>query len=242
MKKIAGAAILLVLLAGLTVPSQAQDAKDLLEKMIKAQGGRAALADVKDATTSGSLEMVQMGMNGSVTLYQKEPDKMRIDIEIMGMVITQAYDGQKAWMTNPQTGSTEEMPETQGQSMRRQALGNDSLLNPEKYGITYVLKDKEKVGDKDYLVLEQSFKDGTKATMYIDPATFLVYKAKAKTQDMTGADVEGETVFDDYRKEGDVMVAHKMITYQAGAEFLRMTFTKVSYNAKLEDAFFKMSK
>jgi outer membrane lipoprotein-sorting protein len=242
MKKVAVAGILLALVAGLTVSAQAQDAKGLLDKMIQAQGGRAALAAVKDSTTSGSLEMVQMGMNGSVTMYQKEPDKIRIDIEIMGMVITQAFDGQKAWMTNPQSGSTEEMPETQAASMRRQALGNDSLLNPEKYGISYVLKPKEKVGDKEYFVLEQTYKDGTKATMYIDPGTYLIYKAKAKTQDMTGADVEGETVFDDYKKEGDLMVAHKMIVYQGGAEFIRMTFTKVVNNSKLEDSFFMMSK
>ena len=242
MKKFAIAGILLALVAGLTVSVQAQDAKGLLDKMIQAQGGRAALAAVKDSTTSGALEMVQMGMNGSVTMYQKEPDKIRIDIEIMGMVITQAFDGQKAWMTNPQSGSTEEMPETQAASMRRQALGNDSLLNPEKYGISYVLKPKEKVGDKEYFVLEQTYKDGTKATMYIDPGTYLIYKAKAKTQDMTGADVEGETVFDDYKKEGDLMVAHKMIVYQGGAEFIRMTFTKVVNNSKLEDSFFMMSK
>ena len=242
MKKFAIAGILLALVAGLTVSAQAQDAKGLLDKMIQAQGGRAALAAVKDSTTSGALEMVQMGMNGSVTMYQKEPDKIRIDIEIMGMVITQAFDGQKAWMTNPQSGSTEEMPETQAASMRRQALGNDSLLNPDKYGISYVLKPKEKVGDKEYFVLEQTYKDGTKATMYIDPGTYLIYKAKAKTQDMTGADVEGETVFDDYKKEGDLMVAHKMIVYQGGAEFIRMTFTKVVNNSKLEDSFFMMSK
>jgi outer membrane lipoprotein-sorting protein len=242
MKKFAIAGVLLALLAGLTVSAQAQDAKGLLDKMIQAQGGRAALAAVKDSTISGALEMVQMGMNGSVTMYQKEPDKMRIDIEIMGMVITQAYDGQKAWMTNPQSGSTEEMPETQAASMRRQALGNDSLLNPEKYGISYVLKPKEKIGDKEYFVLEQSYKDGTKATMFIDPGTFLIYKAKSKTQDMTGAEVEGETVFDDYKKVGDLMVAHKLITYQGGAEFIRMTFTKVVNNTKLEDSFFMMSK
>jgi hypothetical protein len=38
------------------------------------------------------------------------------------------------------------------------------------------------------------------------------------------------------------MVAHKMIVYQGGAEFIRMTFTKVVNNSKLEDSFFMMSK
>jgi outer membrane lipoprotein-sorting protein len=242
MKKFLVAAVLLAVLAGTVQVVQAQDAKALLDKMIEAQGGRAALAAIKDSTTSGTLEMVQMGMNGSVTMYQKEPDKMRIDIELMGMLITQAYDGQKAWMTNPQSGSTEEMPETQAASMRRQAMGSDSVLNPEKWGITYALKGKEKVGDKEYLLVEQTYKDGTKAVIYIDPVTYLVARAKSKTQDMTGAEVEGETVFEDYKKVDGVMVAHKMITYQSGAEFLRMTFSKVTNNSKLEDSFFAMSK
>jgi outer membrane lipoprotein-sorting protein len=242
MKKFLVAAVLLAVLAGTVQYAQAQDARAVLDKMIEAQGGRAALAAIKDSTTSGTLEMVQMGMNGSVTMYQKEPDKMRIDIELMGMLITQAYDGQKAWMTNPQSGSTEEMPETQAASMRRQAMGSDSVLNPEKWGITYALKGKEKVGDKDYILIEQTYKDGTKAVIYIDPVTYLVARAKAKTQDMTGAEVEGETVFEDYKKVDGVMVAHKMITYQGGAEFLRMTFSKVTNNSKLEDSFFSMSK
>ena len=242
MKKFLVAAVLLAVLAGTVQYAQAQDARAVLDKMIEAQGGRAALAAIKDSTTSGTLEMVQMGMNGSVTMYQKEPDKTRIDIELMGMLITQAYDGQKAWMTNPQSGSTEEMPETQAAGMRRQAMGSDSVLNPEKWGITYALKGKEKVGDKEYILIEQTYKDGTKAVIYIDPVTYLVARAKAKTQDMTGAEVEGETVFEDYKKVDGVMVAHKMITYQGGAEFLRMTFSKVTNNSKLEDSFFSMSK
>ena len=53
---------------------------------------------------------------------------------------------------------------------------------------------------------------------------------------------KGETVFEDYKKVDGVMVAHKMITYQGGAEFLRMTFSKVTNNSKLEDSFFSMSK
>ena len=74
--------------------------------MIEAQGGRKALAAIKDTTISGTIEMPQMGISGSITIYQKEPDKMRMDMEFMGMVITQAYDGQNAWMVNPADGRT----------------------------------------------------------------------------------------------------------------------------------------
>jgi len=217
-----------------------QTAKEVLEKMIEAQGGRKVLEVIKDTTLVGTVEMIQMGMNGSFSMYQKEPNKMRWDIEIMGFTITQAFDGEKAWWLNPQTGATEEMTERVSQSMKRSSLGNDSILNPDKYGITFALKDKEKIQDIDYLVLEQTYQDGHKATLYIDPSTYLLYKQKTISVDQTGNDVEAETVFGDYKKVGETTMAHSMTIFQSGAEFIRMTFTKITFNTGLEDTLFQM--
>src|SRR5512136_781666 len=110
-----------IVLSCVALPGYGQTAQDLLKKMIDAQGGRKALEAVKDSTTTGTMELIQMGMSGTITMYQKEPNKMRMDMELMGMVITQAYDGQKGWYTNPQTGTTEEMPEAQAKEAARQA-------------------------------------------------------------------------------------------------------------------------
>ncbi|NIO20989.1 MAG: hypothetical protein GTN76_09675, partial [Candidatus Aenigmarchaeota archaeon] len=84
----------------------------------------------------GSLNVVMAGMSGSLTMYQKEPNKLRMDMEVMGMMMTQAFDGEVAWWINPQTGATEEMPSDQQDDFMRQAYGNDILLNPAKYGVT----------------------------------------------------------------------------------------------------------
>jgi outer membrane lipoprotein-sorting protein len=231
------------LLAGLAAAAGAQEAKDVLAKMIESQGGRKALESVRTSTAAGTMELVQMGLSGSVTMYQKEPDKMRIDIELMGMVITQAFDGSQAWMTDPQSGTSQEMPETLGRNMKRQAAGSDSLLNPEKAGITYTLRGKEKIGDKDCYVLEQSFSDGAQATLLIDASSGLLLRSRAKSQDpVSGGDVDTETVFEDYRKVGESLAAHKMTVFQGGAEYMRMVFSKIEYNAALDDAFFKMIK
>jgi len=164
--------ILLILIAGLS-PLLAQNTADILKKMIDAQGGEKLLSSIKDSTMSGTMEMIQMGLTGSLTMYQKEPNLMRMDAEVMGMTITQAFDGEKAWMINPQTGAAEELPPEAADDIRRQALGNDALLHPEKYGISYNYKGKEQINGKDYFVLEQAFSDGFKATLYIDPDTYL---------------------------------------------------------------------
>jgi outer membrane lipoprotein-sorting protein len=232
----------LFLLALVTAPASGQTAKEVLDKMIEAQGGVKALEAIKDTTITGSVELVSMGINGTVTMYQKEPNKMRLDIEVMGMVITQAYDGEVAWMVDPQTGATTQMPENASQEFKRQALGNDALLHPEKHGIKYDFKGKEKLEDKEYLVLEQTTSDGHKTTIYIDPATYLTYKTKGTALGQAGVEVMAETITSDYKKVDGLLFPHSMTTFQDGQEFMRMTMTKIVFNSNLEDSFFKMTK
>ncbi|MBN1939480.1 MAG: hypothetical protein JW843_07830 [Candidatus Aminicenantes bacterium] len=227
------------LVLGLGLQAKAQTIDEILAKSIEAQGGKDVLSKIKDTTTSGTMELIQMGMSAALTIYQKEPDKMRMDIDVMGMLITQAYDGKKGWFTNPQTGVTEEMTEQQSQAQRLQAMGYDAALNPEKYGITYVLKGKEKIGDKDCFVVEQNFKDGFKATVYINASTYLTEKAVSKS-DAMGTEIESESVMSDYRKVDGIMVPFALTIFQGGAEFGRVTVTKVAFNQNLEDAFFQM--
>ncbi len=223
-------------------PASAQTSKDVLAKMIDAQGGAKALAAVKDQSMVGNLEMVQMGLKGVLTLSTKEPNMMRLDMEIMGMLISQAFDGEKARMTNPQTGSVEEMPDNLTQEIRRQALGFDSLLNPEKHGITFEFKGKEKIQETDYLVLDEKLADGHIITYYLDPSTYLAYKTKTLGLSQTGAEAMIEMLSTDYQKVEGVMVPMTITQIQDGQEFMRITVTKVSFNSNLDDAFFKLAK
>jgi outer membrane lipoprotein-sorting protein len=229
----------LLLLGTLASPGMSQNAKDILDKMIEAQGGRAALEKIKDTTMTGTMEIVMMGLSGTLSVYFKEPDKVRMDMEIMGMVITQAYDGENGWGVNPQTGAVEDMTEDQTKDMKRMAMGNASLLYPEKYGITYTYKGKETIEGKDYLLLEQKYNDGYTNTNYIDANTYLVYKSKGMAPNMAGVESEQEVFLDDYRKVDGLLVAYSMRIVQGGEEAMTMTFTEVRYNTGLEDSFFK---
>ena len=242
MKKILSlGALALFLLSVTTVFDYAETADDILNKWIEAQGGRKVLEGIKDSTLSGSMEMIMMGLSGSVTMYQKEPNMMRMDAEVMGMTFTQAYDGKIAWMTNPQTGATEELPENAAEYVKRQAMGNSALLNPEKFGITYAYKGKEKIGEKEYPVLEQTFADGYITTHYLDPETYLIYKTKAMEMNQMGVEVESESFLSDYKKVEGVMVPHTITIYQDGEEYMVFTITEISFNSGLEDSFFKMT-
>jgi outer membrane lipoprotein-sorting protein len=240
MKKILSLCVLGVFLFGSIVSlTYAQKATDILEKMIDAQGGRKLLESVKDTTMIGTMEIASVGMSGTLTMYLKEPNKVRMDMEMMGMVITMAYDGESAWWINPQTGATEEMPADQAEEIIRLARGSDILLNPDKHGVTYELKENETLEGKEYYVLEQSFPDGFKMTMYIDAQTYLPYKSVSKQIQM-GVEVEAEAFLSDWKKVEGIMTAHTNKIYQNGEEVMTMAFTEVKYNTGIEDSLFKM--
>jgi len=131
------------------------------------------------------------------------------------------------------------MPEEQAKDMKRMALGNDSILHPEKYGITYSYKGKETIEGQDCYLLEQAFEDGFSTALYIDAKTYLVFKAKSKAPNQMGVEVDQEVFTTDYRKVEGMMVAHEMRILQDGEEFLTMIFTEVSFNTGLEDSLFK---
>ncbi|MGB2906538.1 MAG: hypothetical protein WBB73_05530 [Candidatus Aminicenantaceae bacterium] len=216
-------------------------AMQVLGKLIEAMGGRNTMQAVKDMTATGTMEMPAMGMEGSATLYTKKGNKFRIDIEIMGMSIIQAFDGEIGWWTNPQTGgAVEELSGEQLEDMKRQAIGDSAYLEPEKYGIVYTSKGQEKLEDKDYDVLLMSYADGYEVTMYIDAKTHLLYKTLSLAPDpMTGVEGEVESLSTDYKKINGMMVAHTITTFNAGEEFMTIILDEIKFDTGLDDALFK---
>jgi outer membrane lipoprotein-sorting protein len=180
------------------------------------------------------------GLSGSLTIYKKEPDKRRTDIEVMGMLITQAYDGEMAWYTNPQTGAAEELSGDQAAQLKRQAMPSLAAVYPEKYGISWEYKDKETIEDKEYLVLSSTYPDGFQVTVYVDPSTYLTYKTKSRTTGQMGTEVEVEQYSADYKKIGGMVFPALITSYQDGEEYSVIAIEDVKTNTGLEDSMFKM--
>jgi len=231
----------LFLLSLITSPGLGQKASDILEKMIEAQGGRKVVEGIKDTTMSGTFEMPMMGISGTSTMYQKDPNKTRMDAEFMGMVFTQAFDGETGWTINPETGGVEPLSEKALEYAKREALGDEALLHPEKCGITYAYKGKETIEGKDYFILEATYSDGYKLAVYVDSKTYLTYKSKGLSLDMMEVEVDTETVMSDYKKVDGTMIPHTIVIIQNGEAFMTITLTEVSFNTGLEDSLFKMN-
>ncbi len=231
----------LFLLSIICSPGFSQDAKKLLDEVITASGGRKVMEAIKDTTFSGTMDLVQMGISGTFTFYQKEPNMLRQDLEVMGMTITSAFDGETGWSVNPETGATEDLPEQAQEDLKNEALGfgNSCMLYPEKYGITFADKGKETVEGKEYLLLEMTFESGDTSFIYIDPGTYLPYMMKSRIMGQMGIEVEQESIMGDYKKVDGLNFAHSVTIYQDGELFGSIVVDEVKFNTGLEDSFFK---
>jgi hypothetical protein len=226
------------------LPAGSKDALSALEKMISAMGGRKVLESIQDVTITGTAEMLRFGITVPVTIYQKQPDKVRVDVTIVeaNMTIIQAYDGRRGRYTDPQAGgAVEDMPAFMAEEFARRAGTNQALLSPGSHGVTYALKPKAVIEGRDYIVLEQTLADGHKTTYFLDPETYLPYKTATRTFDQSGAEVDAETFSTDYQKVGrGLMVPYALRVVENGDEAQRVTVTAVTVNANLDDALFTL--
>ena len=213
---------------------------EIQKKMIQAQGGKTAIEKIKDMTVTGTIEVSQEGLRVPFTQYKKEPDKRRIEMKVMGNVQVQGFDGKKAWELDPLTGKAVEIPGEDALDIKRGSLALRWILAPEKYGISLVFKGREKIDSKYYLVLDQVFSDGGKAILYVDPETYLIFMIKSKILDEMMVEVETETFLSDYKSLKGYVMAHKMVSYLRGKEYMRIIYKKVKLNKRLTDQLFSM--
>jgi outer membrane lipoprotein-sorting protein len=219
-----------------------QTMDEILKEMIQAHGGKAAIEEIKNMKITGTIEVPQQGLRVSFVQYKKEPDKRRIEMKVMDSVQVQVFDGKTAWELDPQTGEAIEIPGEDALDIKRGSLALGWMLNPEKFGISLIGKGRERIDGKYYLVIEQVYSDGGKAILYVDPETYLTFKIKSKMLDEMMVEVETETYLSDYKRVKGYIMAHKMISYLRGREYMRMTYEKVKLNTRMGDHLFLMQK
>ncbi len=97
MKKLIVTTLALFIL-GLTGFVQAQSLDDVLAKYIKATGLE-TLANASSFQITAKIS--QMGMELPMIMKIKKPNKFRMEMEMQGQKMIQAYDGEKGWMIAP---------------------------------------------------------------------------------------------------------------------------------------------
>ncbi len=227
------------ILLSLTLSAQTVD--DVIAKHIAAQGGLAKLKAIQSIRMTGDFETG--GMQAGFTQVFKRPMKMRLDISVQGLTMTQAYDGDKGWQVVPFTGKKGPEPMTGDElkNAQEQADIDGPLVDYKKKGNTVELIGKEKVEDKDAYHLKITLKNGGTRDLYLDAITFLGLKTSAKTM-AHGTEIELESFLSDYKEVNGLKFPFSIEQHQVGGEApsQRITFKKIELNVPVDDSIFKM--
>jgi zinc protease len=232
-----GAAVLLATAGALHAADELPKAETILDKFVEVTGGKAAYAKVHSEVTTGTMEMAAMGLKGSLVAYTAEPDKHLVEITFEGIgKIQEGSDGQTAWslsaIQGPRLKEGDEKAEALEQGrFHSDARWRDIYQKVETIGL-------EPVDGKDCYKVSLTRKTGTPQTRWFDKQTNLLVKVAATVKSPMG-EISSESVFSDYRKEGDLLVAHKAKLSAAGQEIV-MTIDKVQQNAEIPKDKFEM--
>src|SRR5260221_10270011 len=144
----------------------AQTADEIVAKHIVAQGGVVRLRAIQSMRITGDVDLG--GMQAGFIEVHKRPMKVRRDISIQGLTLTQAYDGQNGWQIVPFTGKKdpELMPAEDLKQIQEQADLDGPLVDYKQKGNTVELIGKEKIEGATAYHLKVTLKNGNVRDLY----------------------------------------------------------------------------
>lgn len=80
----------------------------LIRKHVRALGGKGRIREIGDVQASGRI--AARGREVEFTLWMQHPNRTRVEVNLLGRELIQAYDGETAWWVNPFLGSSEPAP------------------------------------------------------------------------------------------------------------------------------------
>jgi hypothetical protein len=195
------------------------------------------LAKVTSIKITGKVSA--MGMEMPMEMSMKSPNKVRVAYSFNGQDMITVFDGEKGYMINPMTGSTDPVELTGDQL--KQVQNNNAFKNEL---IDYfnngklTLESEENVNDKPAFKLKADA--GTSPVfMFVDKGSYMLVKTNS-TVDQMGTSMNVDTFMTDYVDIDGVVMPKKTTSMANGMEAAVISFDKIEVNIPMEDSVFKL--
>jgi len=222
---------LIFIMAGLIIMSciNAQSLDEIVKKYTEASK-LDNVANVKTIKITATMSV--MGMDLPMTLWMKNPNKIKSVTSINGQDMIQVFDGTKGYSVNPMTGSSDpvEMTPDQVKQTLRTNMFQNYLAEALKKG-QLSLEGEENVNDKPAFKIKFDA-DGIVSYIDIDKSSYYVVKTST-----TNNGVVVDSYLTDYAETNGVVVPMKTSTSAQGMDMV-MNFTKVEIDTPMEDSLF----
>ncbi len=233
MKKLITTTLAILIIASMNFV-QAQSLDNVLKKHFKAVG-QDKLVSAKTYYMKAKLS--QMGQELPMEMKMKRPNKFRVEMEMMGQKMIQAYDGEKGWMIAPWLSPDPQALEgDQLKQAMQQADFEGELYNYEQKGSSVDFVGKVNADGKEAYKIKLTSKDGNVKDYFIDAGTNLILKVKAKIS-ANGQEIEVEQLFSDYKDFDGIKMATKLVSKTPMGD-VSITMEEFKINEDFDDSIF----
>jgi len=216
-------------LAITAIAAPPQSANKIIDRYKKAIGG-GAVKRIRNTVMTGSVRIGE-DRSGRFSYQIAGPDRVRIDIEMNGLKVSQCYNGKSAWRQDSSGLRTLLGPEAK--RLRLHALiANTRLHDLSRYRILAQAAGKATIDGRQADVVEVSMSD-IRAKLFFDTASNLLIKQEQETS----GDQE-EIFYSDYRKTDGVMEPFS-VRIKNGASELAITIERIEHNRAIDEMAFR---
>jgi len=185
---------------------------------IAATGGRAAWEARHSQVEHATIEFAKQGLKGSLIIYEAAPDKYLGVTELPGIgKIAAGSNGEVAWENSALQGPRIKQGDEKADALREGAF-NAPLVWQKLYARGETVGSETAEG-RDCFKVVLTPKEGRPVTEFYDKKSGLMIKTTATVSSQMG-DVNAEILFEDYRKEGDLLTPHRLVNRAAQQEFV----------------------
>jgi len=227
-----------ILIALVSTLGYAQDTTldEVLAKYFQTVGSE-TIRGWKTLTMTG--KTTAQGMEFPVMIIQKNPGKIRMEVEIQGNKMLQVFDGQTGWSVIPWSGTTDpqDMTEDEVKRMKEQADFEGPLYNWKEKGHKLELIGKEDMEGSSVYKLKLTLADGNMETYFIDTELFIPLKI-ASVFKIQGNEVESESIPGNYKEVNGAMMPFAIENKFKGQTVSHMVIEKYEIDKEVNDSLF----
>ncbi|RLD60750.1 MAG: hypothetical protein DRJ05_04065 [Bacteroidetes bacterium] len=217
---------------------QAQSLQEILETHFEATGMEKSLTHESMEITG---KAVQMGMETPFKIVQKRPDLFRMEVEIQGATMIQAYDGKTGWMTAPWTGSIDpiELSGMELDGMKMQADFDGMLYKYVEKGYTAELIGTDDMEGTEVYKLKFTDENGSVFYQFIDADSYILLKTTSIMK-QGDSEIESETFYGNYKDMDGIIVPFSIESKMNGQTQSQVTIETINYDMDVDETSFAM--
>ena len=234
------AACALLGMANAWLPAQdTAETKALLDKAIKAAGGQAKVAALKNLIWKGKLsidengQQISIGMDGSFQGWDKQ--RLEVEVNVNGRTENAlvVINGKKGWVKDRNRVNELGKELAAFSDVVFAVRGPQLLTGLRDKSITLSHLGEIKVGDQDAVGLRISRKGSPDLNIFFSKKTHLLLKADSRFTEPQGKEVEMEILFNEY-KDFDGLKHFTKLTFKADGKAVNLEVSEVRPGAQFE--------